>query len=283
MSRCLCWSALAVGLSVLSVPVDAATIVGQAGVPLPQGQSLNIAMRITDTTTRFELTGPDFSWFAFAFDTTTMRGYALIVQGLDAARTVTEQNLVGIGNPGSPQPLQNINLMDTVHNAANNTSMLILERANSTADPNDAVFSPSLTALNLVWAYDASASPSRPNGNLAYHGSGRGTTRVTFQPEVVLACGDLDQDQDVDSADLLPFLENWTGSLNPNEGSSTFAMGDCDADRDVDTADLLQFVGNWTGSSGVSRAVPEPSCGMGPAIGLVGSLLTVRVRRTLRR
>ena len=76
---------------------------------------MELTMTIDDTKTRFELTGPDYSWFAFGFDTTTMMGYSLIVEGLNDSRTAVEQNLVGIGNPGGPQATQNISIIDTIH------------------------------------------------------------------------------------------------------------------------------------------------------------------------
>ena len=150
----------------------------------PLGQYLGLSMTIDDAKTRFEITGPDFSFFAFAFDTTTMFGYALIVEGTDANRTVVEQNLQGIGQPGSPQAIQNLSLINTIHDAANNLTTVILERPNDTGDPNDPDFSPSMTALALVWAYNSTASPADPQPTLDYHGyGGRGFATITFIPE----------------------------------------------------------------------------------------------------
>ncbi|MFO0911533.1 MAG: Ig-like domain-containing protein [Pirellulales bacterium] len=60
--------------------------------------------------------------------------------------------------------------------------------------------------------------------------------------------GSLDDDTDVDSADLLVLVENWTGQLQPGTGQSRFTGGDLDGDLDLDTNDLLSFLANWTGS-----------------------------------
>jgi hypothetical protein len=94
-------------------------------------------------------------------------------------------------------------------------------------------------------------------------------------------CGDLDSDRDVDSADLLNFLENWTGSLEPSAGSATLAMGDCDGDKDVDSADMLQVLESWTGAEPNALAglavVPEP----GSATGL-WALVLLGVHRSRR-
>jgi hypothetical protein len=149
----------------------------------PLGQFVALNMTIGDTATRFELTGPDYSWFAFGFDTTTMFGYSLIIQGTDATRTAVEQNLRGIGNPGSPQATQNISIINTLHDATNNLTTIVVERPNETGDPNDPVFSTNMTALNVIWASDGFASPSSPNPILAYHDTvGRGFATIAFSP-----------------------------------------------------------------------------------------------------
>jgi hypothetical protein len=85
----------------------AATLVAHVDVDTPLGQEMALSITIDEHKTTFQLTGPDFSFFAFGFDTTTMFGYSLIVTGTDAIRTVVEQNLQGTGNPGSPQASQN--------------------------------------------------------------------------------------------------------------------------------------------------------------------------------
>ena len=73
--------------------------------------------------------------------------------------------------------------------------------------------------------------------------------------------GDLDGDNDVDSADLLAFIGNFTGELDPGTGDKTFAEGDLDLDGDVDSLDLLLFIGGWTGTLEVNAALAPPTSG----------------------
>ncbi|MCI0335797.1 MAG: hypothetical protein L0228_21530 [Planctomycetes bacterium] len=170
-------------VALISLPGSAwaTTATGTVAPLIPSGQFMSMTMTIDDTKTTFELTGPDFSWFAFGFDTTTMQGYALIVEGTDGARTAVEQNLVAIGNPGSPQATQNISIVDTIHHAAVDLTTIVIERLNSTGDTNDPIFSPSMTSLDIIGAYDSFSSPSSPNPFLSYHGSsGRGFGTITF-------------------------------------------------------------------------------------------------------
>lgn len=161
----------------------AATVTGSSSPSMTSGQFMSIDMTIDDNKTRFELIGPDFSWFAFGFDTTTMAGYSLIIQGTDAARTAVEQNIVGIGQPGSPQATQNISIISTEHLAAQDLTKIVIERVNNTGDSNDPIFSPSMSSLNVISGFDSFSSPAFPNPNLSYHGSGgRGFGRIEFSP-----------------------------------------------------------------------------------------------------
>jgi hypothetical protein len=172
-----------VALALLPAVASAITVSGTVEPTTPLGQYMSMKMTVNDNTTTFELTGPDYSWFAFGFDTTTMQGYSIIVEGTDANRTAHERNLLGIGNPGSPQTTQNLNIVSTTHDAANDLSKIIITRANSTGDANDPNFGPSLTPLDVIWAYSSFASPAFPNPTLSFHGSnGRGTTQITFAP-----------------------------------------------------------------------------------------------------
>jgi hypothetical protein len=186
-----CFAAMLCALVVFVSDASGVTVEGTVEPAIPSGQFISLSMTIDDATTTFELTGPDYSWFALGFDTDRMFGYALIVEGTDGNRTVVEQNLVGRGDPGSPQPTQNITIIDTTHDAANDLTTVIIERANNTGDGNDAVFSPSMTALEIIGAYDSFSSPSSPNGFLSYHGNqGRGFGIITFsvvpEPDTVL-------------------------------------------------------------------------------------------------
>jgi hypothetical protein len=167
----MCWPASAM----------AVTVRGTAQPPIPSGQFMSLTMTIDDMKTRFELTGPDFSWFALGFDTNTMFGYALIIEGTDGNRTAVEQNLLGIGAPGTPQATQNINIVNTIHDDPKNLTTIVIDRVNDTGDPNDPVFSPNMTQLDIIGAYSSFSSPARPIGTLSYHGvGGRGVGYIEF-------------------------------------------------------------------------------------------------------
>ena len=164
-------------------PRDATAVTAKGTVEFltPSGQYMALTMTIDDKDTIFELTGPDYSWFAFGFDTTLMKGYSLIVQGIDANRSVVEQNLVAKGNPGIPQAVQNIYHFDTYHDEQNNLTRLSILRANNTGDIDDPIFSPSMTSLDIIWAYSAVASPEAPVPIMSNHGpSGRGFAQIQF-------------------------------------------------------------------------------------------------------
>jgi hypothetical protein len=174
---------IAVLIAIVSFPAvaSAKVIRGNSESISDTGQVMELTMTIDDTKTRFEMTGPDYSWFAFGFDTDTMMGYSLIVEGLDDSRTAVEQNLVGIGNPGGPQETQNINIVDTIHHAVDNLTTIVVERPNTTSDSNDPVFTTSMTSLPIIWAHDSFATPAAPNPDLTYHGrGGRGFNTITF-------------------------------------------------------------------------------------------------------
>jgi hypothetical protein len=180
---CLLFSFLATLAVLLLSPrtSHAVSVAGTVEPVTPAGQYLSLTMTIDDDATRFELTGPDFSWFAFGFDTTTMMGYSLIVQGTDDNRTIVEQNLAGVGDPGSPQSSQDIAIISTLHDDANNLTTIVLDRPNNTGDRNDPLFSPSMTSLPIIWGYSSFASPAEPNPVLSYHGpGGRGFATINF-------------------------------------------------------------------------------------------------------
>jgi hypothetical protein len=180
-SRAIC-IAFALAMAFYS-PRDAAAVTAKGTIEFltPAGQYMALTMTINDTDTIFELTGPDYSWFAFGFDTTSMMGYSLIVQGIDANRTVVEQNLVQRGNPGTPQAVQNIYHFDTIHDEPNNLTRLSILRTNDTGDANDPIFFPSMTSLDIIWAYSEVASPEVPVPNMGNHGrSGRGVAQIQF-------------------------------------------------------------------------------------------------------
>lgn len=87
-----------------------------------------------------------------------------------------------------------------------------------------------------------------------------------YTGSLITQLGDLNDDRDVDSGDLLAFLENWTGSLSSPDPSIDYSNGDWDGDSDVDSADLLIFLSAWTGASSATRpsaVVPEPTAQLG--------------------
>lgn len=175
--------ALLCGLASVADTAPAVPITGSMEATSPLGQLLAMTLTITDETTTFELTGPDYSYFAFGFDTNKMRGYSLIFEGLDDDRTVVEQNLVGIGNPGRPQSNQNLDVLDVRHDESSNLTTLVIERASQTGDSDDPDFSTDMTSLDVIWAYNEDATPENPNGFLGYHGrGGRGFATISFSP-----------------------------------------------------------------------------------------------------
>lgn len=166
-----------------SLAQAAPPIAGEVEVNSSLGQYLALKMTIDDTKTTFELTGPDYSWFAFGFDTTVMQGYTLIIEGLDDTRTAVEQNLVGTGNPGVPQLTQNISILSTTHDTANDLTTIVIERLSHTGDTEDPDFLTSMSALDVTWAYHGAASPENPSPTLGNHGGeGRGVTFIAFSP-----------------------------------------------------------------------------------------------------
>lgn len=175
---------LATGVLVaLAESASALVVGGLVNATSPEGQPLALKMTIDDVKTRFELTGPSFSWFAWGFDTTTMQGYSIIIEGLDDTLSVVEQNLAGRGDPGEPQVTQNLDFIDAFYDADADLTTVILERLNDTGDAEDPVFSPTMTFLDLIFAYDSAATVDAPNALLRNHGrNGRGFAGIAFEP-----------------------------------------------------------------------------------------------------
>jgi hypothetical protein len=169
------------------------TLVGFIEPVTPLGQYMSLEVTIGPTHTLFEMTGPDFSWFAFGFDpdlgmppNISMQGYSIIVEGLDANRSATEYNMVGVGNPGPPQALQNLEILSTTHDAANNLSTVLIRRLNDTGDPLDPIFPRDRNPLPIIWSYGSFGDPTSPTPELSYHGSnGRGDMLITFEPVAI--------------------------------------------------------------------------------------------------
>ncbi|MFO0912100.1 MAG: hypothetical protein U0795_04040 [Pirellulales bacterium] len=145
----------------------------------------------------------------------------------------------------------------------------------------------SLLAAGNSWNLGKAFQPGKAQDLIARAGSSDGLFNVLDVKYVDTPgsiYGDYDGDADVDSSDLVSFLENWTGALEPGQGSPS--PGDSDGDLDVDSADLANFLNSWTGSLSASsaanpapQAVPEPTLPLW--VGLVGwSVIAGRRRRT---
>ncbi len=171
-------------LTWLASAASAAVATVSLYVTSPEGQHLALKLTMDDLKTRFELTGPSFSWFAFGFDTTTMQGYSIIVEGLNDTRSMVEQNLAGRGDPGSPQTIQNLDFIDVTYDSDTDLTTVIVERENDTGDDEDPVFLTSMRSLPIIFAYDSAASVAFPNPSLRNHGrNGRGFGTITLIPE----------------------------------------------------------------------------------------------------
>ena len=80
-----------------------------------------------------------------------------------------------------PHATQNIDIVSTTHDELNELTTIIIERANNTGDPEDAVFSPNMGPLEIIGAYDSFSGPGSPSPFLSYHGqNGRGFGVISF-------------------------------------------------------------------------------------------------------
>src|SRR5215210_3227645 len=75
-----CWPGMAFAIPIYGTVVSSS----------PSGQQLALTMNIDETITTFVLTGPGYSWYSFGFDTVTMEGYSLIIEGTNDNRTAVE-------------------------------------------------------------------------------------------------------------------------------------------------------------------------------------------------
>jgi hypothetical protein len=117
-----------------------------------------------------------------------------------------------------------------------------------------------------------------PQGSLSAADIQLGVSALTA---LAIRPGDADGDGDVDGSDLTTLIVQWTGALDPSQGTRLRSDGDFDGDGDVDASDLTVLTLGWTGASasraaGDIPAVPEPSAGILLA---AGGWMLVMVRR----
>lgn len=115
------------------------------------------------------------------------------------------------------------------------------------------------------------------------------TGGVLFRVASPILLGDYDTDRDVDSADLVRFLEAWTGALEQGDPAVAFPNGDLTSDLDVDSEDLVVFLSSWTGTLNAGRqslaaaqTVPEPGSSLlvlAATAPLIGRLRKCRLRK----
>ncbi|MGL4512444.1 MAG: hypothetical protein ACRCT8_05080 [Lacipirellulaceae bacterium] len=180
-------------VAALAGPSHADPITGVVVADTDGRPRLELAMAVDATTTRLVLTGPSYSWFSWGFGATTMAGYSVVVEGTGASRTVVEQNLLGIGNEGSPQATQNLSFVSIIADDFQQLTTITLERASNTGDPSDPVFDTSLTSIPMIWAYAQFSSVDNPAPTLGFHGvGGRGFATLSFmvvpEPSAALLC-----------------------------------------------------------------------------------------------
>lgn len=141
-----------------------------ASATVGSGNDMTLDVTINDFTgiTTFEVSGPSTKWFASAFNTTNMNGYA-IVHNNNGGNPV-EYTMNGNGAP-TLQSTQNL------ENISSSTSGVVktfnFTRVNDTGNSDDYTFSTTVSTLNI--AYAIGSGP-----NLAYHGPNRGSSVLTF-------------------------------------------------------------------------------------------------------
>lgn len=141
-----------------------------ASTTVGSGSTMTIDVTINDFTgtTQFEVSGPSSKWFAAAFNTTNMNGYAIVhnnnggnpleyvMSGTSAPTLQTNQDLGSISSSTS-----------------GTTKTFNYSRDNNTGNTNDYTFTTATTSLSI--AYAIGSGP-----NLTYHGPNRGSSTLTF-------------------------------------------------------------------------------------------------------
>ena len=118
--------------------------------------------------TSFEVSGPSSLWFAAAYNTTNMNGYAVVHN--NSGGNPVEYTMNGNGAPTlqTTQNLQNI-----TSSTSGTVKTFNYTRLNDTGNSNDYTFTTSTTSLDIAYAIGSGSS-------LAYHGPNRGSATLTF-------------------------------------------------------------------------------------------------------
>ncbi len=141
-----------------------------ASTTVGSSNDMDLEVTINDFTgvTSFEVTGPSSKWFAAAFNTTSMNGYAIVHNNNGGNPDEYTMN----GN-GAPTIQTTQNLQSITSSTSGTEKTFNYTRLNSTGNTNDYTFTTSSSTLNIAYAIGSGA-------NLAYHGPNRGSASLTF-------------------------------------------------------------------------------------------------------
>ena len=141
-----------------------------ASTTVGSGNDMTIDVTINDFTgtTSFEVSGPSSKWFAAAFNTTNMNGYAIVHN--NNGGDPDEYTMNGNGAP-TLQVTQNL---DNITSSTSGTVKTFeYTRDNNTGNTDDYTFTTTTPSLNIAYAIGSGV-------NLAYHGPNRGSAVLTF-------------------------------------------------------------------------------------------------------
>lgn len=146
--------------------------------------TLDVTINDFTGTTSFEVSGPSSKWFAAAFNTTNMNGYAMVLNNNGGNPVEYTMN----GN-GAPTLQTNQNLQNITSSTSGAVKTFNFTRANNTGNSDDYTFTTATTTLNIAYAIGSGV-------NLAYHGPNRGSSTLTFTnpcaPSVTNTLAELD-------------------------------------------------------------------------------------------
>lgn len=141
-----------------------------ASTTVGSSNDMDLEVTINDFTgvTSFEVTGPSSKWFAAAFNTTNMNGYAIVHN--NSGGNPVEYTMNGNGAP-TLQATQN--LQGITSSTSGTEKTFNYTRLNNTGNSDDYTFTTTTSSLNIAYAIGSGAS-------LAYHGPNRGSATLTF-------------------------------------------------------------------------------------------------------